>query len=284
MQSFSFRIAEIVFSVKTEAPLPGLGENYEEFLSEGGVAEVSLCLNPGGIPELSTDRLRPQFRLGAWRLGFSDGRWVLSLPSDGSETGALAVFEEDFSTGDIYYQPSEPEAGSLVQVLSHPIHQILMVSILSRGRGALFHGAGIDDRGDGYLFLGRSSDGKSTLANVWREGRILDDDRIIVREKDGSFWMYGTPWHSIPEQASPAGLPVRRVFILRKGKKNLALRKARIEALSMMLQRCFLPFWDKDGAEYVVDFCGRLATEVPCHELTFVPDATVTDYVRELLG
>lgn len=284
MRSFCFKIAEIVFSIETEIPLRDFGETYKPFLSKGEREDVSLRLHLGQVPNLNLDNSERFLRLGAWNLCLSGGKWILTLSSNHSESSTLAILAQDFRTGDVYYQLSKPESELLPQILAHPLHQILMVSVLSQGRGSMFHASGIDDKGDGYLFLGKSTHGKSTLANLWKEGRILDDDRVIVRGKGGRFWMYGTPWHSIPDRASPSGLPVKSIFFLRKGGENLAVRKVGIEALSMVLQRCFLPFWDGGGVEYVLSLCGRLAERVPCYELTFHRDGSVVDYVRNLSG
>ena len=78
----------------------------------------------------------------------------------------------------------------------------LMINLLGKGRGVLVHSCGIDVNGDGYLFAGNSTNGKSTLAELWKDhGKILNDDRIVIRFWDGQFWMYSTP--SLPSQKSP---------------------------------------------------------------------------------
>jgi serine kinase of HPr protein (carbohydrate metabolism regulator) len=44
------------------------------------------------------------------------------------------------------------------------------------------HACGLVDRGDGYLFCGRSGAGKSTSAGLWqREPRVLNDDRVLIQ-------------------------------------------------------------------------------------------------------
>ena len=87
-----------------------------------------------------------------------------------------------------------------------------MILLLSLGKGILLHACGIDDDGSGYLFLGNSTDGKSTMAKLWFENhaKVLNDDRIVVKEKDGEFWMYGTPWHGDFKEISPQGLAVQK--------------------------------------------------------------------------
>jgi hypothetical protein len=122
------------------------------------------------------------------------------------------------------------------------------------------------------------------MARLWFEDHatVLNDDRIIVRERDGEFWMYGTPWHGDFKELSPKGLPIHKIFFLRHGENNSAITKNGAEAVSMLLTRCFPPLWDKKGMEYTMRFCHRLVNKIPCYELNFQPDGKIVDFVRNL--
>jgi hypothetical protein len=157
-----------------------------------------------------------------------------------------------------------------------------MIILLSRSKGALLHACGIYDRGSGYLFLGISGHGKSTIAKIWFDNKsiVLNDDRIIIREKDGEFWMYGTPWHGDFKELSLKGLPIRKIFFLRHGEKNSAVPRKGAEAVSMMLTRSFPPLWDQKGMDYTLGLLDRMAGKLPCYELNFLPDKRIIDFVR----
>jgi len=122
------------------------------------------------------------------------------------------------------------------------------------------------------------------MAKLWSEGgaAVLNDDRIIVREQNGELWMYGTPWHGDFKKHSAEGLPIQKVFFLSRGKGNSVCPKRGAEAVSMLLTRCFPPLWDKEGMAFTMDFCHRLAERVPCFELSFLPDARVIEFVRNI--
>ena len=92
--------------------------------------------------------------------------------------------------------------------------------------------------------------------------------------------MYGTPWHGDYTGVSPEGVPLEKVFLLRHGDDNQARRVVGAEAASMLLARCFPPFWDAAGMGFTVDFIAQLAEVVPCYELGFVPDERAVEYVR----
>jgi len=218
-----------------------------------------------------------------WALFQSGGRLVLqntSLLSDISPSRFLFL-APDLKSGDLYVTADAPQD---VDPLSYPLNQVLWILLLSRGRGILFHACGIDDHGKGCLFLGNSGEGKSTTAKLWFDHglTVLNDDRIIVRENKGKLWMYGTPWHGDFKEHSPHGLPVHKLFFLRRGTKNSSRAKSGAEAVSMLLARSFPPFWDKQGMDFTIDFCRRLVSNIPCYELTFVPDAGMIDFVRSI--
>ena len=218
-----------------------------------------------------------------WALFRSRGRLLLqntSLHSEFSPSRFLFL-APDLKSGDLYVTDDAPQEAD---PLGYPLNQVLWILLLSQGRGSLFHACGIDDDGKGYLFLGNSGDGKSTTAKLWFDQgmAVLNDDRIIVKEKDGKFWMHGTPWHGDFKVHSSRDLPIHKLFFLRHGQKNSLQVKNGAEAVSMLLARSFPPFWDKEGMAFTIEFCQRLVSEISCYELAFVPDAGIIDFVRNI--
>ncbi len=218
-----------------------------------------------------------------WALFKCAGRCILqntSLHSKISPSRFLFL-ASDLKSGDLYVTGDTPQD---VDPLGYPLNQVLWILLLSRRRGLLFHACGIDDHGKGYLFLGNSGDGKSTTAKLWFDHgiTILNDDRIIVRENKGQIWMYGTPWHGDFKEHSSRALPLHKIFFLRHGRKNACKAKSGAEAVSMLLTRSFPPFWDSEGMAFTIEFCQSLVSKIPCYELTFVPDAGMIDFVRNL--
>jgi hypothetical protein len=220
-----------------------------------------------------------------WSIYSNQGKLFLQDSSfeSGSLPNQLVILESDFKSGDIYIN-DELNKNFLPDPLGYPLNQILMIILLSRCKGVMLHACGIDDRGYGYLFLGNSGHGKSTIARLWSENQatVLNDDRIIVREKNGELFMYGTPWHGDFKEVSSKGLPIRKLFFLRHGEKNSAVPKNGTEAVLMLLTRCFPPIWDKKGMEYTMDLCHRLVNKVQCYEFSFEPDKKIVDFVRNI--
>ena len=101
-----------------------------------------------------------------------------------------------------------------------------MVHLLARGHGVEVHGGGVVmPDGRGWLFVGVSGAGKTTLSRMWcaePDVRVLSDERIILREEGGEIWMYGTPWHGDGHIAEPGRARLDRVFFLRHGPRQRA--------------------------------------------------------------
>jgi len=283
-KELKMRIAEIVMSLTSDGSESEFEViNVNKYFATDAEPEVLLRTHYGVIPDYSLEE--KIFDCRTWSLYRNHGKYILqdcsfelsSLPDK------LVILESDFKSGNIYIKNDEFTQNLLSNPLGYPLDQVLMIILLSLGRGLMFHACGIDDGGYGYLFLGNSTHGKSTIAKLWSQDcTILNDDRIVVRKKGGRYWMYGTPWHGDYPEISSQGLPIHKIFFLHRGTENSAVPKSGIEAVSMLLTRCFPPIWDKKGMDFTVDFCRRLAEKVPCYELDFVQNKTVVEFVRSL--
>jgi len=237
----------------------------------------------GGIPK--HHEMKKLFDSGrTWALYESCGQYVLSnhVLEWGSPAERALVLDRDFASGRLHVPEKAFHVLYTANPLPYPLDQVFTIMLLSRGRGFLLHACGIDDNGAGYLFLGNSGHGKSTMAKLWhdRGASVLNDDRIVLREKEGAFWMYGTPWHGDFKEHSAQGLPVQKIFFLSRGDRNKAFPKYGADAVSMLLTRSFPPLWDKEGMAFTMGFCHGVTQKAPCCELYFVPDERIIDFVR----
>jgi hypothetical protein len=253
--------------------------------------------NPGSgdeddplIIRLHLDGRRPEFSAtrnvfhSLWTLSQSGDKYIFQegpQESDAPPTKVL-ILGTGLRRGDLYIPDGPSDQSLLPDPLGYPLNQVLMILLLSRRTGILLHACGIDDNGSGYLFLGNSGHGKSTMAKLWHEhhAAVLNDDRIVVREREGKIWMYGTPWHGEFRDFSPAGLPVSKIFFLHPDRENRVIPRNGAESVVMLLTRSFPPLWDKEGMALTMDFCHRLSNSIPCCDLHFKRDRSVIDCLR----
>jgi len=285
LKEFTLEIAGIGLSFLFDQNLSefGVEDIYYEFITDIR-PETKLRVHHDSFPQRSMGK--KIFDSGStWALYRDQGKYVLQDSSFDSDSlpNQLVILESDFKSGDIYIN-DKLFKNLLLDPLGFPLNQVLMILLLSRCKGVMLHACGIDDRGYGYLFLGNSGHGKSTIARLWSENQatVLNDDRIIVREINGELLMYGTPWPGDFKEVSSKGLPIRKLFFLRHGEKNSAVPKKGREAVLMLLTRCFPPIWDKKGMEYTMGLFHRMVNKVPCYEFSFEPDRKIVDFVKNI--
>ena len=147
------------------------------------------------------------------------------------------------------------------------------------------HACGIERDGKGYLFAGESGAGKSTLARLWGRQKgvnVFSDDKTIVRQKDGQYWMYGTPWHGEAKFGAPGGVKLENIFFLRHASRNAIQEVTGVPLVTQFLKCSFPPYWDAAGMEFAMEFFSDLAAAVSCQALSFTPDKQVIEFMRAM--
>ena len=182
---------------------------------------------------------------------------------------------------DLYFAD---ESNHFVDPFFGPTMELLMVKYLAEGRGAVIHGCGVAWKESGILFVGESGAGKSTLASLWDQdngAEVLSDDRTIVRKRGDEYWIYGTPWHGEAAFSSPRRVPLQCIFFLRHGRENFVKDLKGKDPVSQLLTCSFPPLWDSRGMDFILELFTHLAAQVTCHELSFTPERSVLDFVKD---
>ena len=171
----------------------------------------------------------------------------------------------------------------LYNPVAYPFDQVLTSLFLADRRGVVLHSAGCIAANGAWMFLGRSGAGKSTITKILSKSPDLthmSDDRIIVRQLDGRFFAYGTPWPGEAGYATNRKAPLAAMFFLEQGKKNEVVQLTPREAVPLLLPVSSIPWYDRAKVESMLDFCDSLVNAVPMYRLLFRKD----DSVLELLS
>ncbi len=258
----AFENPDICFKIDTTSPLPSLDSHRRIFTS---------------IPQ------------GLWTIFEDSGKshYLIALQDIARENEPYRIISADrrFSDFIIYTRPS-PEG--LLFPLEYPLADLAFSGHININKiGIILHSACVSVQGKGYLFAGVSGAGKSTISEIWqkdREAEVLTDERLIIREYQGDFCAFGTPWHGTSEIHSNMGAPIKKIFFIKHGKENRALPISQSDAASRLMVRCFPTFWHSEGMQFAVDFCAKVAEAKESYELEFVNDASVVEYVKKLDG
>jgi hypothetical protein len=118
------------------------------------------------------------------------------------------------------------------------------VAFMALRRGGLFlHGAGIERGGRAYVFFGRSASGKSTLAKMNTEGRVVSDDlTLIVPGPGGALCVAGSPFRGTYEggEAVKGLYPLAGIFRLVQDTRTFVEKRPRVQSMAELVAN--LPF------------------------------------------
>ncbi len=161
---------------------------------------------------------------------------------------------------------------------------LLLMLFLSQRKGGLVHASAIDVDGQGYLFPGISGTGKSTLARQFIQtgaGRILNDDRVVVRKMDNQYHVFGTPWTGESGIAINANVPLEGIFFITHGAINQIKKISPQNALSRLVSTVLIPWYDSDIVAQMLEFFDDLITSIPMYELVCTPTPDVVDVIMD---
>src|SRR6058998_1308695 len=204
------RVANLTIALTSEDPMLAVPPEgaMRQFLVDHGEPDLRLQARWGKLEAVSGGQSLFDSG-GLWRLVAANGslRFSFTSPALGPLPYKMASVDRGFTAGEVWlHQPYFP-SGLPVHPLEYPLDELLLIHLLAEGRGVEVHACGVvTPDGQGYLFVGQSGAGKTTMARLWQKaqaGTVLSDDRIILRKIDGTLWMYGTPWHGEAELSSP---------------------------------------------------------------------------------
>jgi hypothetical protein len=164
--------------------------------------------------------------------------------------------------------------------------QIFLSRLIAQHKGFYLHACGVNYKGEGFVFMGHSGAGKSTIAKILRgKAEILCDDRVIIKEVCGSLRLYGTWSHGEVEEVSPKGVPLRGVFFLKHAKANYFLRLKDKKRIVFKLSGCLIkPLATFDWWEKVLNLVQKNAGQSNFFMLYFNKKVNLEAVLKKIRG
>ena len=299
------KIADILICLQSEFELAVLkgeaekklhSERYSNFLYSGSekphiIVEINIvdCL-----PEISGAKdifitYHPDDNKENWRLQKKDDYYIYKCPLE--EKKQTILINGTFDKATAYLSPWKADGPTWKYTdIIYDFLQVFLINYLALNNQGIFtHSVGVREKdGGGLLFAGESGAGKSTIARLWHRNSnatVLNDDRIIVRRKDGRFFIYGSPWHGefgdyLESHFEAATL--EKLFFLYHAPENKAESISAKTAFNLLYPALFPTFWNKACLENTVSFCQDLVNDTPCFKLGFLNSARVIEFVRKI--
>jgi hypothetical protein len=145
--------------------------------------------------------------------------------------------------------------------------------LLSGSGGLLLHGCGIFDKGKGYVFLGISGAGKSTVASFFSPEKILSDDVLPVRAGVGGVKVFSSPFKQVGRQINIGNKnsELKAGFFLLKDNENFLSPVEKPRALVNILKHHvhYARFYNDAGLKNMFDTAGKIVEDIPFFDMHF---------------
>lgn len=141
-------------------------------------------------------------------------------------------------------------------------------------RPFIIHGCGVVHKEEGFLFLGRSGCGKSTIARLSKKDTILHDEAVLVSPNHDHYMIESTPYISDVTNLFNTKKPLKAGFFLRQGKTNKITVLPQSEMVHQFIKQMVAPSGTRPLAQgellnEMLAFSCDLVRAVPFFELTF---------------
>ncbi|MFM2316915.1 MAG: hypothetical protein RLZZ155_1247, partial [Bacteroidota bacterium] len=193
----------------------------------------------------------------------------------------VAFLNDDSTEWQVYSRVLTQNDDSFISPLSYPLGALILYYLTLNSNAFMIHASGVWDGETGRIFSGFSGVGKSTMAKIWEEegAHIVNDDRLIVREVNGEYFMYNTPmpYADLNKQAQ-----VSKFYFPFHAKKNSAEKLTGAQALSQLMAFCFQHNYDKKYTEHLITQIERITQHASTYRLGVVPTPSIIDFIRSL--
>ncbi len=230
------------------------------------------------------------YKKAPWEIYKRDDAWVYLLVGKCKgrrRISKVCVLNRDYTRARIYHKSPKVfmsrKVNSLYGIVSD---QIFLSRIIAQRKGFYLHACGVSYKGEGFVFVGHSGAGKSTIAKILKgKAQILCDDRVIIKEVCGSLRLYGTWSHGEVEEVSPKGVPLKGVFFLGKAKQNCCIRLQDKKRIAFKLSGCLIkPLATSDWWEKVLNLVQKNASQSNFFMLYFNKKVNLEAVLEKIRG
>lgn len=273
-----FRIADMTIQVDSVLPFSDktFDSRFKSFEVDGPGDDTISIFHYFSLPELKNmDIGKEVYKKRPWAIHRKDDSWIylgISPVSGDDSLTCVAVFNNEYTGMNIYSRDSEYFLKGGISSLSLlATDQIFLGRVLADRNGFFLHSCGAILNDKGFIFVGHSEAGKTTIASMLKgKAEILCDDRIIVRKAKDVFKIYGTWSHGDLPDVSSGSAPIKAVFFLEKSDKNEAILIGDKKEIARRLMNYLVkPYTDHGWWIKTLSIVDEISGRVPFYVLKF---------------
>lgn len=169
--------------------------------------------------------------------------------------------------------------GQLMRVMEQIFYQTFFSALaVSRRQSVMIHSSAVIADGQGFLFVGPSEAGKTTVALNSSRFHVLGDEMNLVHFTEEGLLLEGTPFNGTFRDKKSGTAPLKAVFLLRQAQEHGIRSLGTAEAGSILAAEVVpavgldeIP--SADTVPRMVDAAARIIAEVPVMRLDLLPDS-----------
>lgn len=149
-----------------------------------------------------------------------------------------------------------------------------------------FHGALIEWKEQGILFLGPSGIGKTTQAELWEQyldAEIINGDMVFVEKAMTGYLGWGTPWHGSSPYCVNKSVSIKMIVVLKQKPINRLRELNGFEKVSEVSNSVFYPMWVENGMDLCLEILNQLLLDLPVYCLENCADENSVKLLLEEL-
>lgn len=168
--------------------------------------------------------------------------------------------------------------GRLLRIFEQALYQAFWSARGAAGLDAfLIHSSAVIAGGRGFLFVGTSGAGKSTVARLSARHHVLGDEMNLVRWTAAGPVVAGTPFNGLFRAKKPGSAPLDGVFLLEQAPQHVLRPARKITAVPLLAREIAPPIGldeavDSETLPRMMEFADRLAGNSSLKVLEFLPD------------
>ncbi len=180
--------------------------------------------------------------------------------------------------------------GLMTRVFEQILYQAFHSACRRAGYDAcLVHSSGVIADGAGYIFVGPSEAGKSTVARLSGDHTVLNDEMNLVEFHPDGLRLVGTPFNGHFRDKQPGAAPLRALLLLGKSHVHALETVGAGEAIGAVSTQIAPPVGLDEIAtdqtpQTMLDLGTRIVTSTEVRRLMFTPDAGFWPVLTENLG